>query len=170
MGIQPFFHKRKMLLAGAIVLMLFAGGCGRPAIRHTVPAARIMEKKAVPRMGYMIQAGAFANAEKSALLTRSLQEKGLAATYFLAGGLYKVRFGNFPTKESGPRQGGGDPRRRDSSRNSTSSVPRSIRLRKVRSRGRTICGRNWSGPHGAFSVFPTSGEAPPWKPVLIAAV
>ena len=50
-------------------------------------------------MGYTIQAGAFANAENGALLTRSLQEKGLDATYFLAGGLYKVRFGNFPTKE-----------------------------------------------------------------------
>jgi len=99
MGIRPFFHKRTVLLAGAVILILFAGGCGRPAIRHTAPAAKIMEKKAVPRMGYTIQAGAFANAENSALLTRSLQEKGLAATYFLAGGFYKVRFGNFPTKE-----------------------------------------------------------------------
>ena len=34
------------------------------------------------------------------VLTRSLQEKGLEATYFVARrGLYKVRFGNFPTKE-----------------------------------------------------------------------
>ena len=50
-------------------------------------------------MGYMIQAGAFGSAENGALLSRSLQEKGLDATYFLAGGFYKVRFGNFPTKE-----------------------------------------------------------------------
>jgi hypothetical protein len=99
MGIRLFFHKRTALLSGAVFLILFAGGCGRPAVRHTVPAAKIMEKKAVLRMGYMIQAGAFANAENSELLTRSLQEKGLAATYFLAGGFYKVRFGNFRTKE-----------------------------------------------------------------------
>ncbi|MBA4421907.1 MAG: hydrolase [Syntrophus sp. (in: bacteria)] len=50
-------------------------------------------------MGYTIQAGAFANAENGARLTRSLQEKGLSATYFLDGRLYKVRFGNFPAKE-----------------------------------------------------------------------
>jgi cell wall-associated NlpC family hydrolase len=38
--------------------------------------------------------------ENAARLTRSLQEKGLDATYFVARqGLYKVRFGNFPTKE-----------------------------------------------------------------------
>ncbi|MBU2226451.1 MAG: C40 family peptidase [Proteobacteria bacterium] len=51
-------------------------------------------------MGYTIQAGAFANAENAVRLTDSLQEKGLAATYFVARrGLYKVRFGNFPRKE-----------------------------------------------------------------------
>ncbi|MFZ4441368.1 MAG: C40 family peptidase, partial [Syntrophales bacterium] len=33
-------------------------------------------------------------------LTQSLQQKGLDATYFVARqGLYKVRFGNFPTRE-----------------------------------------------------------------------
>jgi hypothetical protein len=99
MGIQPLFHKQKMLLAGAAVLMLFAGGCGRQAVRHPAPAANLVEKKAVPKIGFTIQAGAFANAESGALLARTLQERGLEATYFLAGKFYKVRFGNFPTKE-----------------------------------------------------------------------
>jgi hypothetical protein len=99
MGMQPVFYKQKMLLAGAAVLMLLAGGCGRPALRHPAPVENTMEKRAVPRMGYTIQAGAFANAENGATMTRTLQEKGLGATYFLEGQLYKVRFGNFPTKE-----------------------------------------------------------------------
>jgi hypothetical protein len=88
-----------VLLAGAVILILFAGGCGRPAARHPSTAAKMMEKRAAPRMGYTIQVGAFTNAENSARLALALQEKGLAATYFLAGSLYKVRFGNFPTKE-----------------------------------------------------------------------
>lgn len=59
-----------------------------------------MERKALPRLGYTIQAGAFANAENAARLTHLLKEKGLDSTYFVARrGLYKVRFGNFPTKE-----------------------------------------------------------------------
>jgi hypothetical protein len=100
MGIGPFFLRRTALLAGAVILILFAGGCGRPAVRHAPPAAKIIEKRALPRLGYTIQVGAFANAENGARLTRSLQEKGVAATYFVAGKeLYKVRFGNFPTKE-----------------------------------------------------------------------
>lgn len=99
MGIQPFFHKRTPLLVGVVILILFTGGCGRPTVRQTAPAAKIMEKRTLPRLGYTIQAGAFANAENGARLTLSLQEKGLAATYFLAGRFYKVRFGNFPTKE-----------------------------------------------------------------------
>lgn len=99
MGIRPFFHKKTALLVGAVMLMLLAGGCGRPAVRHPAPAANIVEKKAVPKIGFTIQVGAFANAENGALMARTLQEKGLGATYFLAGQHYKVRFGNFPTKE-----------------------------------------------------------------------
>lgn len=100
MGIQAFFRKRSFLLIGMVVLMHFVGGCGRPAVRHPAPPMKALERKAVFPLGYTIQTGAFANAENAARMTRSLQEKGLAATYFVAKkGLYKVRFGNFPTKE-----------------------------------------------------------------------
>ena len=95
---QSCFSKRIMLLAGVAILVLISAGCGRPTVRHTAPAAKLI-KKALPRLGYTIQAGAFASADNGARLTLSLQEKGLSATYFLAGRLYKVRFGNFPTKE-----------------------------------------------------------------------
>jgi cell wall-associated NlpC family hydrolase len=92
------------LFSVILVLTLLVGGCGRPAVRPGVPPlsppAQSAEKKALPRLGYTIQAGAFADAENAARLTRSLQEKGLEATYFVARqGLYKVRFGNFSTRE-----------------------------------------------------------------------
>jgi cell wall-associated NlpC family hydrolase len=92
------------LFSVILVLTLLVGGCGRPAVRPGVPPlsppAQSAEKKALPHLGYTIQAGAFADAENAARLTRSLQEKGLEATYFVARqGLYKVRFGNFSTRE-----------------------------------------------------------------------
>lgn len=52
-------------------------------------------------MGYTIQAGAFAKIENAARLTEKLKARGLDATYFVAAdGLFKVRFGNFSTKEA----------------------------------------------------------------------
>ena len=52
-------------------------------------------------MGYTIQAGAFRKAENAFRLTEILKERGLDATYFLASDkLFKVRFGNFTTKDS----------------------------------------------------------------------
>lgn len=51
-------------------------------------------------MGHTIQAGAFANPENAARLTEKLKNQGLDATYFKASdGLFKVRFGNFASKE-----------------------------------------------------------------------
>ena len=89
---------------GLLILTLLFGGCGRPAVRHDSPAlpapAKTVERKELSRLAYTIQAGAFASAENAARLTQSLQQKGLDATYFVAReGLYKVRFGNFPTRE-----------------------------------------------------------------------
>jgi cell wall-associated NlpC family hydrolase len=100
MGVHAFFLKRRILLTGAVIAVLVIGGCGRTPVRAPAPPVTSRELKAVPRLGYTIQAGAFAKPENAARLTTSLQEKGLDATYFVAGkGLYKVRFGNFPTKE-----------------------------------------------------------------------
>ena len=101
---SSFVAKKVFLFIGLFILTLLVGGCGRPAVRPGAPPlpppVKTTERKALPRLGYTIQAGAFANAENAARLTRSLQDKGLDATYFVARlGLYKVRFGNFPTKE-----------------------------------------------------------------------
>ncbi len=51
-------------------------------------------------MGYTIQAGAFSNVENAARLTDKLNENDLNAYYFTyRKRLYKVRFGNFPSRE-----------------------------------------------------------------------
>jgi hypothetical protein len=99
MSMHVFFLRQTCFIAAAITLILFVG-CGRPAVRYSAPPVKSPEKGAVPRLGYTIQAGAFAVVENAARLARSLQEKGLDATYFVVRkGLYKVRFGNFPTRE-----------------------------------------------------------------------
>lgn len=67
-----------------------------PAVKRPAPTA----KRTPLRMGFTIQAGAFSRVENAARLTEELQAKGLPATYFVAKrGLYKVRFGNYPTRE-----------------------------------------------------------------------
>ena len=100
MELHSSILKRIALCAGALILLSSLGGCGRPAVRHTVPPVKAPERKAIPQLGHTIQAGAFARPENAARLTRALQQRGIDATYFAAGkGLYKVRFGNFPTRE-----------------------------------------------------------------------
>jgi cell wall-associated NlpC family hydrolase len=93
-----------------MVLLSAIGACGRPTARipqppagplPRPPAVAVPEHAQVSRLGYTIQAGAFTNVENAARLTASLQAKGLDATYFAASrGLYKVRFGNFPSREA----------------------------------------------------------------------
>jgi cell wall-associated NlpC family hydrolase len=100
MGLHACYLKRIVLCVGAVILILSFGGCGRPAVRHPIPPAKALEGKTVSQLGYTIQAGAFSQAENAARLTRTLQQRGVDATYFVARkGLYKVRFGNFPTRE-----------------------------------------------------------------------
>lgn len=67
----------------------------RPPAPTPAPAVRPLA-----RLGYTIQAGAFAQAENAARLSESLQAQGLEATFFASQGLYKVRFGDFPTREA----------------------------------------------------------------------
>jgi cell wall-associated NlpC family hydrolase len=55
--------------------------------------------KSLVSIGYAIQAGAFKNSQNAARLTSALQKEGLDAYYFIhESGLYKVRFGDFPSK------------------------------------------------------------------------
>jgi len=88
---------QKGLTAGFLVLWMISA-CGRPALRSPAPAGKL--PAAIARLAYTIQAGAFVKVENAARLTQTLQEKGQGATYFVdRQGLYKVRFGNFPSRE-----------------------------------------------------------------------
>jgi cell wall-associated NlpC family hydrolase len=57
-------------------------------------------------MGFALQAGAFAQVENAARLAQALKARGLDAAYYSSGdGLYRVRFGDFATKEQARAQG-----------------------------------------------------------------
>jgi len=85
----------KVTVALFLIISLFAGCAGRRAYSNH---PKVIEKP-LARLGYTIQVGAFSDVENAARLTDQLQSRGLDATYFVArAGLYKVRFGNYPSK------------------------------------------------------------------------
>ncbi|WIL21920.1 NlpC/P60 family protein [Geothrix sp.] len=68
--------------------------------------ARPPVQKALPRLGFTLQAGAFAKVENAARFSESLQAQGLEAAYYASGdGLYRVRFGDFATREKARSRG-----------------------------------------------------------------
>jgi len=82
-------------------------GCARPprALPERI-VARPPVQKALPRLGFTLQAGAFAKVENAARFSESLQAQGLEAAYYASGdGLYRVRFGDFATKEKARARG-----------------------------------------------------------------
>ena len=86
------------LLSTAFVAALIVWGCAGTAelSRDEFEAPPAEE---LPPMRYTIQVGAFSNMDNAVRLTAKLQEQGLNAYHFLHdSGLYKVRFGNYPTK------------------------------------------------------------------------
>ena len=89
---------RRMRIFILAALFLAPGCAGRaPVVPGPEP---VKPKKQLALLGYSIQVGAFANAENAVRLTESLEAQGLNAYYFLhKEGFYKVRFGDFPTRE-----------------------------------------------------------------------
>ncbi len=84
----------KAAVAIVLVILLLAGCAGRREY-----STRSKAIKPLPRLGYTIQVGAFADVENASRLADKLQARGLDATYFVArAGLYKVRFGNYPSR------------------------------------------------------------------------
>ncbi len=80
-----------------IIFILSCAGSGSSVKYPT----KLPKKKTIELMGYTIQAGAFANVENAARLTILLRQRGLDSTYFKAAdGLYKVRFGNYSSRET----------------------------------------------------------------------
>lgn len=86
-----------------LFLILAASAC------KTIQVARAPEtsipKQELKRLGYAIQAGAFSNMDNAVRLTRSLNRRGLKAYFFLhPSGLYKVRFGDYRTRQAAEKK------------------------------------------------------------------
>jgi cell wall-associated NlpC family hydrolase len=89
-----------VLIAGAVMIALINWSCGAGsvAVQDELEAP---PSESLPPMRYTIQVGAFSNMDNAVRLTAALQDQGLNAYHFLhESGLYKVRFGNYPTKLS----------------------------------------------------------------------
>lgn len=85
-------------MAILMLVVLFLQACTTRG-KQVRPPTRL-PKRQLAVMGYTIQAGAFAYVENAVRLTEKLKDQSLDATYFKAGdGLFKVRFGNYATKE-----------------------------------------------------------------------
>jgi len=83
-----------------LFFILLAAGCGGKSV---VPRALQpkMPETGLAVMGYSVQVGSFSNPENAIRLTRILEDNGVDAYYFVhRTGIYKVRFGDFPSKEA----------------------------------------------------------------------
>lgn len=111
-------RRSAVLLAAALA---FAWGCRSrprisPAPSPAAPAALEEPGRQAPaggpgaplaRMGYTIQVGAFAVLDNARALSERLSAAGLDAFYFPSGsGLFKVRFGNFPSRAAAAAEAG----------------------------------------------------------------
>lgn len=84
--------------------ILLAAGCGgKSAVLRT--AHPKIPETGLAVMGYSIQIGAFSNPDNAIRLTKILEGNGLSAYYFVhKTGIYKVRFGDFSSKEAACRK------------------------------------------------------------------
>jgi hypothetical protein len=78
--------------------LILASWFGSRAFASSDPRQEVSRKE-LARMGFSIQIGAFSKLENAIRATGNLQKKGLDAYYFVhKEGLYKVRFGDFPSR------------------------------------------------------------------------
>ncbi|HNX95615.1 MAG TPA: NlpC/P60 family protein [Holophaga sp.] len=99
---------RSAALLFLIPLAGFLLNCSRPVHRPArVPTSVVpgpkpsAARRPLVALGYTLQVGAFAKVENAFKLTETLQKQGLEATYYLSPQqLYRVRFGDFPTREA----------------------------------------------------------------------
>lgn len=80
----------------ALLLLLASCVARRPPVVPPAPAPGLL-----PRIGYCVQVGAFANSDNAIRLSESLRGHGLEAFHFVGDDdLHRVRFGNFGTAEA----------------------------------------------------------------------
>jgi hypothetical protein len=91
------FAKRKVLFV-FVVTLLFLSGCGRAPIKTS---SKPTVHPPLASIHYTIQVGAFSNMDNAVRFTEKLRKQNVNAYHFLHhSGLYKVRFGNFPTRKA----------------------------------------------------------------------
>ena len=83
-----------------VAIILWCLGCGTTIYVSPEPSP-VAQQERLAQLGYSVQVGAFANLDNAVRLSETLERYGLDAYYFVhETGLYKVRFGDFPTKEA----------------------------------------------------------------------
>ena len=99
----PFFCRCLRILRFLILLALLLPTPGSNAAEEPAtgadPIAELLNAiiaSSLPRLGYTIQVGAFANLDNAVRLDGELDRRGIESFYFRHdSGLYKVRFGNY---------------------------------------------------------------------------
>jgi hypothetical protein len=87
-----------------LLVLLLIAGCtrGYRPIHNTYTP---VTQKPIKRLGYTIQVGAFSDVNNAARLSDELNERGMDAYYYVDGTtLYKVRFGNFFSRDDAHRE------------------------------------------------------------------
>ena len=96
------FFTRSFSPACWLLLALFLvglSGCGGLRQEGVAPLRATPQKK-LAMLGHSIQVGAFANLDNAVRLMQKLDDLGFDAYYYRhAGGFYKVRFGDYPSRK-----------------------------------------------------------------------
>ncbi len=105
---KMFLTRASLVLFGAAVAWF--SGCQAgvrvipPSAPPTTPASAA-PSAAVTRTGYTVQVGAFSIPDNARRLAQALNDIGLDAYYFSQrSGLYRVRFGDFPSRDAAVRE------------------------------------------------------------------
>ncbi|MFH1019806.1 MAG: NlpC/P60 family protein [Pseudomonadota bacterium] len=100
---QDFFSPGFFLAGWFLLAAVLVGLPGCAALRQeavAVPMPATAAEKKLARLGHTIQAGAFAKLDNAVQLMQKLDALGLDAYYYRhADGLYKVRFGDYPSRK-----------------------------------------------------------------------
>lgn len=82
-----------------LLLLMLVVGCGE-SLSVAPDSQSLYPQKGLAPLGYAVQVGAFSKLSNAVRLSETLQQRGLNAYYFVhRKRLYKVRFGNFPSRK-----------------------------------------------------------------------